>query len=502
MRGIHRSYLDAGADIIETNTFNASAISLADYEMQPHAIEINREAARLAREEADRAELADGRPRFVAGVLGPTSRTASLSPDVSDPAYRAVTFAELRAAYLDATNGLIEGGADLLMIETIFDTLNAKAAIAAIEDAFEALGARLPVMISGTITDRSGRTLSGQTPEAFWISVEHMAPDLGRPQLRARAGRAAPAPRRALARRERRDQRASERGSAERPRRLRHGCRRDGGARRRMGGRRARSTSSAAAAAARPGTSGPSPRPCEASRRGGRPSASPASGSPGSRRSTISSESGFCNVGERTNVTGSAAFARLVRAGDGDAMVAVAREQVEGGAQAIDVNMDDGLLESAEEMRRFLNLIAAEPAVSRVPIMIDSSAFAVIEAGLECVQGKAIVNSLSLKDGEERFIEHARRVRRHGAAVVLMAFDEDGPGRHGRAQGRDPDARLPPRRRRRRHPAERPDPRPVHPHHRDRDGRARHATPSRSSSRSACCTSPAPARSSREACRT
>ena len=176
VRSVHRAYLDAGADIIETNTFNASAISLADYEMGPHAVEINREAARLARDEADRAELADGRPRFVAGVLGPTSRTASLSPDVSDPAYRAVTFAELRAAYLEAANGLIEGGADLVMIETIFDTLNAKAAIAAVEDAFDELGERLPVMISGTITDRSGRTLSGQTPEAFWISVEHMAP--------------------------------------------------------------------------------------------------------------------------------------------------------------------------------------------------------------------------------------------------------------------------------------------------------------------------------------
>ena len=176
VRQVHRSYLDAGADIIETNTFNATAISLADYEMAPHAFEINRESARIARAEADRAERADGRPRFVAGVLGPTSKTASLSPDVSDPAFRAVTFAELRAAYLDATNGLIEGGADILMVETIFDTLNAKAAIAAIEDAFDELGARLPVMLSGTITDRSGRTLSGQTPEAFWISVEHMAP--------------------------------------------------------------------------------------------------------------------------------------------------------------------------------------------------------------------------------------------------------------------------------------------------------------------------------------
>jgi 5-methyltetrahydrofolate--homocysteine methyltransferase len=425
VRDVHRSYLDAGADIIETNTFNATAISLADYEMQPHATEINREAAAIAREEADRAELADGRPRFVAGVLGPTSRTASLSPDVSDPAYRAVTFAELRAAYLDAANGLIEGGADILLIETIFDTLNAKAAIAAIEDAFDALGERLPVILSGTITDRSGRTLSGQTPEAFWISVEHMAPiavglncALGPAELRphlAELSRVASVA-------------VSAHPNAGLPNDLGDYDMDDA----EMAGHVATwaadgllnivggccGSTPAHIRAISEAVRGVAPRRA--------PERVPRLRVSGLEAVAISAESGFCNVGERTNVTGSAAFARLVRAGDGDAMVAVARDQVEGGAQLIDVNMDDGLLESTEEMRRFLNLIASEPAVSRVPIMIDSSKFDVIEAGLECVQGKSIVNSLSLKDGEERFIENARRVRRHGAAIVLMAFDEQG----------------------------------------------------------------------------
>ena len=425
VREIHRAYLAAGADIIETNTFNASAISLADYELGPYAAEINREAARLARDEADRAERADGRPRFVAGVLGPTSSTASLSPDVADPAYRAVTFAELRDAYRDAASGLIEGGADLLMIETIFDTLNAKAAIAALEDAFDELGERLPVMISGTITDRSGRTLSGQTPEAFWISVEHMAPiavglncALGPAELRPHLAELSRVASVAL----------SAHPNAGLPNDLGEYDMDE----QEMAGHVAAwaadgllnivggccGTTPAHVRAIAEAVRGATPRRP--------PERVPRLRVSGLEAVAISSESGFCNVGERTNVTGSAAFARLVRAGDGDAMLAVAREQVEGGAQAIDVNLDDGLLESVEEMRRFLNLIAAEPAVSRVPIMIDSSRFDVIEAGLECVQGKAIVNSLSLKDGEERFVEQARRVRRHGAAVVLMAFDEQG----------------------------------------------------------------------------
>jgi 5-methyltetrahydrofolate--homocysteine methyltransferase len=425
VRAVHRSYLEAGADIIETNTFNATAISLADYEMGPHAHEINREAARIAREEADRAERADGRPRFVAGVLGPTSRTASLSPDVSDPAYRAVTFAELRAAYLDATNGLIAGGADILMVETIFDTLNAKAAIAAVEDAFDELGERLPVMLSGTITDRSGRTLSGQTPEAFWISVEHMAPisiglncALGPAELRAHIAELARVASVAI----------SAHPNAGLPNDLGE-----------YDMDAAEMAGHVAAWAADGllnivgGCCGSTPahiRAIAESVRDVAPRVAPERVArlrvSGLEAVALSAESGFCNVGERTNVTGSAAFARLVRAGDGDAMVAVAREQVEGGAQVIDVNMDDGLLDSIAEMRRFLHLIAAEPAVSRVPIMIDSSRFDVIEAGLECVQGKAIVNSLSLKDGEERFVEQARRVRRHGAAIILMAFDEQG----------------------------------------------------------------------------
>jgi 5-methyltetrahydrofolate--homocysteine methyltransferase len=425
VREIHRSYLAAGADIIETNTFNATAVSLADYEMQPHAAEINREAARIAREEADRAELDDGRPRFVAGVLGPTSRTASLSPDVSDPAYRAVTFAELRAAYLEAANGLIEGGADILMIETIFDTLNAKAAIAAIEDAFDVLGERLPVILSGTITDRSGRTLSGQTPEAFWISVEHMAPiavglncALGPAELRPHIAELS---------------RVASVAISAHPN---AGLPNDLGDYDMQADEMAEHVAAWAADGLLNivgGCCGSTPEHIRAiaeAVRGVAPRVAPSRVArlrvSGLEAVAISAESGFCNVGERTNVTGSAHFARLVRAADGDAMIGVAREQVEGGAQVIDVNMDDGLLDSAEEMRHFLNLIAAEPAVSRVPIMIDSSKFDVIEAGLECVQGKAIVNSLSLKDGEERFIAQARKVRRHGAAVVLMAFDEQG----------------------------------------------------------------------------
>jgi 5-methyltetrahydrofolate--homocysteine methyltransferase len=425
VHALHRSYLEAGADIIETNTFNATSISLADYEMGPHAVEINREAARIAREEADRAEAVDGRPRFVAGVLGPTSRTASLSPDVSDPAYRAVTFAELRAAYREATDGLIEGGSDLILIETIFDTLNAKAAIAAIEDAFDAFGSRLPVILSGTITDRSGRTLSGQTPEAFWISVEHMAPiavglncALGPAELRPHLAELSRVASVAI----------SAHPNAGLPNDLGEY---DMDAEEMAG--HVREWAAAGLLNIVGGCCGSTPEHIRAiadAVRGVAPRIAPERVErlriSGLEAVAISAESGFCNVGERTNVTGSAAFARLVRAGEGDAMVAVAREQVEGGAQVIDVNMDDGLLEGDAEMRRFLNLIAAEPAVSRVPIMIDSSKFDVIEAGLECVQGKSIVNSLSLKDGEERFIAQARTVRRHGAAVVLMAFDEQG----------------------------------------------------------------------------
>ncbi len=324
-----------------------------------------------------------------------------------------------------AASGLIDGGADILLVETIFDTLNAKAAIAAIEDAFDAFGGRLPVILSGTITDRSGRTLSGQTPEAFWISVEHMSPvavglncALGPAELRphlAELSRVASVP-------------VSAHPNAGLPNDLGDY---DMGADEMAGHIGAWAADGLVNLVG--GCCGSTPEHVRAiaeAVRGRSPRVAPARiprlRVSGLEAVAISKESGFCNVGERTNVTGSAHFARLVRAGDGDAAVAVARAQVESGAQMIDVNMDDGLLESSEEMRRFLNLIAAEPSVSRVPIMIDSSKFEVIEAGLECVQGKAIVNSLSLKDGEERFVEHARRVRRHGAAIVVMAFDEQG----------------------------------------------------------------------------
>ena len=442
VREIHRSYLAAGADIIETNTFNATAISLAEYELGELAAEINREAARLARAEADRRRARRRATRASSQACSdPRAAQPRCRPDVSDPAFRAVTFAGLRDAYRDAASGLIDGGADILLVETIFDTLNAKAAIAAIEDAFDAFGGRLPVILSGTITDRSGRTLSGQTPEAFWISVEHMAPvavglncALGPAELRphlAELSRVASVP-------------VSAHPNAGLPNDLGDY---DMGADEMAGHIGAWAADGLVNLVG--GCCGSTPEHVRAiaeSVRGRTPRIAPARVPrlrvSGLEAVAISKESGFCNVGERTNVTGSAHFARLVRAGDGDAAVAVARAQVESGAQMIDVNMDDGLLESSEEMRRFLNLIAAEPSVSRVPIMIDSSKFEVIEAGLECVQGKAIVNSLSLKDGEERFVEHARRVRRHGAAIVVMAFDEQGQADTVERKVDDPDARL------------------------------------------------------------
>ncbi|HEU5049346.1 MAG TPA: methionine synthase [Gemmatimonadales bacterium] len=423
---IHRAYLDAGADIVETNTFTSTAIAMADYGMEEICAELNREGARLARAAADEFEAREpGRPRFVAGVLGPTNRTASLSPDVNDPAARNVTFEQLAAAYGDAARALLEGGADLFLVETIFDTLNAKAAIFALEGLFEELGWRLPVMISGTITDASGRTLSGQTVEAFWNSVAHARPlsiglncALGARQLRAHVqdlARIAPIP-------------VSAHPNAGLPNEFgeydetpgsmaahirewaEHGLLNIAGG--------CCGTTPAHIRAIAEAVQGLPPRALPAIERRTRLA--------GLEPLTIGPDSLFVNVGERTNVTGSRRFARLILEGRFEAGLDVARQQVESGAQMIDINMDEAMLDSEHAMGTFLNLIAAEPDISRVPVMIDSSKWTVIEAGLRRSQGKCVVNSISLKEGEEAFVRQARLVRRYGAAVVVMAFDEQG----------------------------------------------------------------------------
>jgi 5-methyltetrahydrofolate--homocysteine methyltransferase len=424
---IHRAYLVAGADIIETNTFNSTRISQADYGLEAVVRELNEAAARIARAAADEFETAEPtRPRFVAGSLGPTNRTASLSADVNDPASRNVTFDLLAEAYAEAAEGLIVGGADILLIETVFDTLNAKAAILAVEEVFERLGIRLPVMISGTIVDASGRTLSGQTVEAFWHSVAHARPfsvglncALGARQLRGwidDLARVAPIPVSAYPNAglpnefggydETADVTSStlrefaERGLVN----LVGGC--------------CGTTPEHVAAIAEAVRGFPPRTPPEV------PAALRLSGL---EPLTIPQPGNvFVNVGERANVTGSRRFARLIAEDRYEEALEVARQQVEAGAQALDVNMDEGLLDSAAAMTRYLNLVAVEPAIAKVPLMIDSSKFEVIEAGLRCVQGKSIVNSISLKEGEAAFLEQARRVRRHGAAVVVMCFDERG----------------------------------------------------------------------------
>ncbi len=422
IESIHRDYFDAGADIVETNTFNSTSISLADYGMSELAREFNLEAARLARKVAD--SYTD-KPRWVAGVLGPTSKTASLSPDVNNPGHREVGFDDLVAAYRTAVDGLIEGGADLLLIETVFDTLNCKAAIYAVEDAFAAAGKRLPLMISVTITDASGRTLSGQTVEAFWNSVRHAKPAvvglncaLGPDQLRqyvAELGRVADVP-------------VSCHPNAGLPNAMGEY---DLGADEMAGHIEEWAASGLVNLAG--GCCGTTPDHIRAIAKavaGASPRAIPET-EPRCRLSglepfDIGPDSLFVNVGERTNVTGSAKFKRLILEEDYEAAVEVARQQVENGAQVIDVNMDEAMLDGAAAMQRFLNLIAAEPDVARVPVMVDSSKWEVIEAGLKCLQGKAVVNSISLKEGEAEFIEHARKALRYGAAVVVMAFDEKG----------------------------------------------------------------------------
>jgi 5-methyltetrahydrofolate--homocysteine methyltransferase len=424
IRDIHRAYLDAGADLIETNTFNAQTISMADYHMESLSREMNLAAARLARDAADAVSTPE-RPRFVAGAIGPTNRTGSISPDVNDPGKRNVTFTQLVEAYLEQARALAEGGVDLFLIETIFDTLNAKAAIFACETYFEECGVRYPVILSGTITDASGRTLSGQTTEAFWASVRHARPfavglncALGGKDMRpyiAELSRLADCrvscyPNAGLPNAfgeydERPDETAAIlRGFAE------------DGLVNLVGG--CCGTSPDHIAAIAKAVEGVTPRV-------------PAPHTPVMRLSgleplTITPEIGFVNVGERTNVTGSAAFRKLIKEGDYTAALAVARQQVEAGAQIIDVNMDEGMLDGVAAMETFLKLIASEPDISRVPVMIDSSKWAVIEAGLACVQGKPIVNSISMKEGVEPFLEQARLCRKYGAAVVVMAFDEEG----------------------------------------------------------------------------
>jgi 5-methyltetrahydrofolate--homocysteine methyltransferase len=425
VRAIHLAYFRAGADIVSTNTFSSTRIAQTDYGMAEIAYELNLEGARLARAAASLAQDEDGRPRFVAGAIGPTNRTASISPDVSNPGFRATTFDELRIAYGEQVRGLIDGGADLLLIETIFDTLNAKAAIYAIAEVIEERSASVPVMISGTITDRSGRFLSGQTPEAFWNSVAHAAPlsiglncALGARQMRAHIaalGRVA-------------DTLLCAYPNAGLPNAFGHYDEGPDAMAEQLGefaavglvnivGGCCGTTPDHIRAIAR-AVAGKKPRVV--------PEITPLLRLSGLEAFTLTPEIPFVNVGERTNVTGSARFRKLVTGGDFSAALAVARDQVENGAQIIDVNMDEGLLDSEQAMTTFLNLIAAEPDIARVPIMIDSSKFSVIEAGLKCVQGKAVVNSISLKEGEDAFIRHARTVRRYGAAVVVMAFDEAG----------------------------------------------------------------------------
>ena len=423
---IERAYLDAGADILETNTFNATRVSQADYGMEALVYELNVAGARVARQVADAKTLeTPDRPRFVAGVLGPTSRTCSISPDVNNPGYRNVTFDELVENYTEATRGLIEGGADLILIETIFDTLNAKAAIFAVQQVFEEDGVELPIMISGTITDASGRTLSGQTTEAFWNSVRHARPisvglncALGakelRPYLAELAAKAethvsahpnaglpnafgeydeTPAEMAAVV----------EEFAASGLLNIVGGC---------CGTTPPHIQAIAEAVAKHKPRALPDiPKACRLS---------------GLEPFTIDRNSLFVNVGERTNITGSAKFARLIREENYTEALEVALQQVEAGAQVIDINMDEGMLDSKAAMVTFLNLIAGEPDISRVPIMIDSSKWEVIEAGLKCIQGKGIVNSISMKEGVEQFKHHARLCKRYGAAVVVMAFDEVG----------------------------------------------------------------------------
>jgi 5-methyltetrahydrofolate--homocysteine methyltransferase len=426
IQAIHRAYLEAGADILETNTFNATKVAMADYSMEHLAYEMNIESARLAREVADQlsAENPD-KPRFVAGVLGPTNRTASISPDVNDPGFRNVNYDTLVESYTEAIDGLVEGGADLLLVETVFDTLNAKAALFAIETYFDDKGIKLPIMISGTITDASGRTLTGQTGEAFWNSLNHCNPisfglncALGAKELRPHieefsaicntyvsAHPNAGLPNEFGEYDETPEDMANdvEEWAASGFLNIIGGC---------CGSSPEHIEAIGKAVAKYPPRKIPDiPKACRLS---------------GLEPMNIEQGDLFVNVGERTNVTGSARFRKLIEAEDYEAALEVALQQVENGAQIIDINVDEGMLDSKAVMVRFLNLVASEPDISKIPIMIDSSKWDVIEAGLKCVQGKCVVNSISMKEGEDAFRKYAKLVRRYGAAVVVMAFDEEG----------------------------------------------------------------------------
>ena len=425
IRDIHRAYLEAGADIIETNTFTANFPSQADYHMQSLVGELNVAAARLARAVADDFTAATGSPRFVAGAIGPTNRTASLSPNVNDPGFRAIDFDQLAQTYGEAARALLEGGVDLFLIETIFDTLNAKAAIFAVRQAMQQVGVAVPIIISGTITDASGRTLSGQTTEGFWNSVSHAQPlavglncALGARQLRPyieEMARIADCyisayPNAGLPNAfGEYDETACQTGDLIREFAASGFVNIVGGC---------CGTTPDHIHHIREAVAGIAPRK--------RPQLERRCRLSGLEPFNIGADSLFVNVGERTNVTGSAKFRRLIEADDYNAALDIARQQVVSGAQIIDINMDEGMLDSEAAMVRFLNLIASEPDIARVPVMIDSSKWSVIEAGLKCIQGKGVVNSISLKEGEATFLEHAAKVRAYGAAVVVMAFDEQG----------------------------------------------------------------------------
>src|ERR1700761_8269193 len=424
IQNIGRQYLEAGVDFIETNTFNSNFTSQEDYGLGHLVGELNEAGARLARELCDEYSTGE-RPRLVAGVLGPANRTATISPDVNDPAFRNITFDQLRETYREGTRGLIKGGADVLMIETVFDTLNCKAAIFAIEEVFEEMAVRLPVWISGTITDLSGRTLTGQTPTAFWHSVRHADPfaiglncALGAKELRPYIAELAGAC----------DTLVSAHPNAGLPNEF-GGYDETPESMAVMIGEFARSGLVNIVG----GCCGTKPEHIKAfgeAVKGVVPRVIPEKPKymrlSGLEPFVLTPELNFVNVGERTNITGSAKFRKLIAANDYEAALEVARGQVENGAQIIDINMDEGLIDSEAAMTRFVNLIAGEPDIAKVPLMIDSSKWSVIQAGLKCCQGKAIVNSISLKEGEEPFIEHAREVMRFGAAVVVMAFDEQG----------------------------------------------------------------------------
>ena len=421
---IHESFLAAGADFVETNTFNSNRISQSDYGLDDIVYELNFEAARLARNAVDKFNSED-KPRWVIGVLGPTNRTASISPDVNDPGYRNTNFDELRETYAEALHGLVKGGADVVMVETIFDTLNAKAAVYAIEEYFDQHQLRLPVYLSGTITDRSGRTLSGQTTEAFWYSLRHANPTIMGLNC-------------ALGARELREYIVALSKAADCP----VGCHPNAGLPNEMGeyddtpenmAQILGEFAQAGLVNVVGGCCGTTPdhiraihdsiqdyhtRKISTHERACRLS--------GLEPLTIDKDSLFVNIGERTNVTGSAKFSKLITEGDYTSAVEIARDQVDNGAQIIDVNMDEGMLDSEAAMQRFLNLIASEPDISRVPVMVDSSKWSVLEAGLKCLQGKGFVNSISLKEGEAPFIDQANKIKRYGAGVVVMAFDEQG----------------------------------------------------------------------------